>query len=280
VSQRRNPLSLSEISTIGASYRDDLRAYAMAGFDGIGIWETKLRDDAADLEALWASGLRATNCVPAVPSILPNAVIDGPADVEERIRLLCASMHRLGRYEPDCVLCLTGPAGALKQDARPVVIEGLKRVAAAADEAGVWLGLEPIHATQRDALSMVTTIPETLGLLDEADLPQVGLMVDLWHVGDTSEVERHLREHLSRISGVHVADWFPAARPDRALPQAGASRSQQLMAVLSEAGWNGAWDIEIFGDPDNADSLWSLPVDEAARRAYEAAVQTLPYERR
>ena len=57
-------LSLSEISTVTASFRDDLRAYAAAGFDGIGIWEMKLGDDEADLEAFRASGLSATNCVP------------------------------------------------------------------------------------------------------------------------------------------------------------------------------------------------------------------------
>jgi len=34
-------LSLSEISTVGASLPDDLRAYTAAGFDGIGIWEMK-----------------------------------------------------------------------------------------------------------------------------------------------------------------------------------------------------------------------------------------------
>ena len=65
--------SLSEISTVSASFRDDLRAYAAAGFDGIGIWEMKLGPDhEADLEALRASGLNVTNCVPLVPSILPQ----------------------------------------------------------------------------------------------------------------------------------------------------------------------------------------------------------------
>ena len=111
-------LSLSEISTVTASFSDDLRAYAAAGFDGIGIWEMKLGDDEADLEAFRASGLSATNCVPAVPSILPNAVIEGPDDVGERIDALCASLHRFAPYEPDCVLCLTG---------RPVVATRWRR---------------------------------------------------------------------------------------------------------------------------------------------------------
>lgn len=264
-------LSLSEISTVAASFSDDLRAYAAAGFDGIGIWEMKLGDDDADLEALQASGLRATNCVPAVPSILPNTVIEGPEDVEMRIEALCASMRRFARYEPESVLCLTGPAGAYDDaEARRLTIDGLRRVAAAADEAGVRLGLEPIHASQRDDLTLVTTIPETLALLDEAGLPNVGIMVDLWHVGDTPEIERHLAENVERITGVHVAEWFPDGRGDRALP---GERSAELMRILRDAGWRGAWDIEIFGDPDRPDSLWSLDVDAAARRAHAAIAE-------
>jgi sugar phosphate isomerase/epimerase len=255
--------SLSEISTVAASFRDDLRAYDAAGFDGIGIWEMKLGDDEEDLAALRASGLVATNCVPAVPSILPNAVVEGPEDVEERIESMCASMYRFARFEPDCVLCLTGPGD---ESLRPVVLDGLRRVAAAAADAGVRLGLEPIHASQREQLTMITTIPETLALLDEAGLTGVGIMVDLWHVGDTPEIERHLTENVARITGVHVAEQLPG-RADRGLP---GERCAELMRVLRDAGWPGAFDVEIFGDAEREDSLWSLPVDEAARRAYEA----------
>ena len=266
--------SLSEISTVAAPFADDLAAYAAAGFDGIGIWEMKLGDDDADLEAFRASGLRATNCVPAVPSILPNTVIEGPEDVGERIEALCASVHRFARYEPDCVLCLTGAAGGRDEaGARGLVIDGLRRIAAAADSAGVWLALEPIHASQRDGLTLITTIPETLALLDEAGLPDVGIMIDLWHVGDTPEVERHLTANVDRIAGVHVAEWNPPGRDDRALPGA---RCAQLMRVLHEAGWRGAWDVEIFGDSEQPDSLWSLGVDEAARRAHAAVAAIAP----
>lgn len=265
-------LSLSAISTVSASFREDLRAYAAAGFDGIGLWEMKLGDDEdGDLEAFRESGLKATNCVPAVPSILPNGVIEGPEDVDERVRALCASMHRLARYDPDCVLCLTGPAGEREEDAaRSLVIDGLRRIAAAADNAGVRLGVEPIHVSQREALTLVTTIPQTLELLYEAALPDVGIMVDLWHLWDTPDIERHLAENVDRFTGIHVGDWFTGGRGDRALPGEGISRTPDLLRILRDAGWRGAWDVEIFGDPDSADSLWSHEVDEAARRAHAA----------
>ena len=54
-------IALSEISTVGASFADDVAAYAAAGFDGIGIWEFKLPDgdDAESLHRLRESGLGA-----------------------------------------------------------------------------------------------------------------------------------------------------------------------------------------------------------------------------
>jgi sugar phosphate isomerase/epimerase len=212
-----------------------------------------------------------TNCVPNVPSILPNSVIDGPDDIGERIASICASVHRFARYEPDCVLCLTGAAGGYgESEARRLVIDGLQRIAAAAAEAGVRLGLEPIHASQRDGLTVITTIPETLELLAEADLGDVGIMVDLWHVWDTPEIDRHLAENVGRITGVHVADWRGDGRDERALPGEGVARIGALLRVLREAGWSGAWDVEIFGVPDDPASFWALDVDEAARRAYAA----------
>ena len=42
-----------------------------AGFEGIGLWEMKLGDDDADVEALRESGLEATNCVPRTPPSKP-----------------------------------------------------------------------------------------------------------------------------------------------------------------------------------------------------------------
>ena len=49
--------SISQISTLGASFDEDLAAYAAAGLDGIGIWELKLPEDGDD--ARRARGVRA-----------------------------------------------------------------------------------------------------------------------------------------------------------------------------------------------------------------------------
>ena len=67
------PISVSQVSTLGASFADDVRVYSEAGLDGIGVWELKLGDGPDDdAIALWReSGLGSATAVPAVPSILP-----------------------------------------------------------------------------------------------------------------------------------------------------------------------------------------------------------------
>jgi sugar phosphate isomerase/epimerase len=260
-------LSLSEISTVGASFDEDALAYSAAGFDGIGLWEMKLPpDDEANVELLRRVGLGVASCVPVVPSILPLGIpgMEGPPDPADRIASLRSSMQRLAAYGPECVLVLTGPA--LGDDSRRVVIEGLQDVAAAAADAGVRLGLEPGHPAQHTSVSFVSTVADAVELLEEAGLDDVGLMLDtynLWH-----EPAASLAAVAGRVTGLHVADEPPEPdRTDRVLPGEGGPRSAEHIAALRAAGWDGYLDVEIFSTPD---AFWALPVDEAARRAYAA----------
>jgi sugar phosphate isomerase/epimerase len=264
-------LSLSQISTVNASFAEDVAAYSAAGFDGIGIWEMKLpADDDANLALLSEAGLAVANCIPTIPSVLPLRLpgMEGPPDPEERVAALCASVRRLAAYEPASVLCLTGPVGDLEPEhARRLVVEGLREAAAAAREAGVRFGLEPATPRQYETVSFVNSVADALALLDEAGLEDVGIMVDtynLWH-----EEPRMLAREAERVTGLHVADE-PAepGRADRVLPGEGGSRSAEHVRALLDAGWDGFLDVEIFSTPDR---FWGLPVDEAARRAYAAA---------
>jgi sugar phosphate isomerase/epimerase len=268
-------LSLSEISTVGATFEEDVRAYAAAGFDAIGIWEFKLPpDDGANLALLAEHGLAVSNCVPIVPAVFQLGIpgMEGPEDVELRIESLCTSVRRLARYDPECVLCLSGPLG--ERDvaaARGTLIDALDRIAASAREADVPFAFEPIHPSQREAVSFVNSIEDALSLLDEAGLDDVGLLLDMYQVGEDPAVWELIARAAYRISGVHVADWATDDREERELPGLGRGETRALVEALDLAGFSGSLDVEIFSDPEH---FWGLPVEEAARRAY-AAVSAL-----
>ena len=264
-------LSLSEISTVNATFNDDVKSYAAAGFDAIGIWEFKLPRDDGVADALRAAGLAVANCVPAVPSILPWNLpgMEGPRDPQERIARLCVSMGRLARYHPSSILVITGPIGEFAFDnARRIVIEGLRQVGAAARSAGVRLGLEPIHPMQRETISFVNSIATAMELLKDTDVPDLGIMADTYNLWNESPTD--LAAIAKHVTGLHVADVpKEPGRTDRVLPGEGGPQSASLASALIKAGWRGIIDIEIFSTPDR---FWGLPVDEAAKRAYAADV--------
>jgi sugar phosphate isomerase/epimerase len=274
------PFSISQVSTLAASFDEDLAAYAEAGADGIGIWEIKLPPggDESALERLRASGLASTNAVPAVPSILPLPLMEGPAEPDERIDAICASLHRLAPFQPDCCVLLTGPAGEREPaEARRIVVEGLRRIADAASEAEVPVGLEPINREGGESWTIASSIPEALELLEEADEPSLGIMFDTWHLWSTRTVLDDIAAHAGRFTGVHVADWREPTRgwADRVLPGDGVADLPSILGALDEAGWRGPYDLEIFSDNGafgNAypDSLWDEPVFELARRGRDA----------
>jgi hypothetical protein len=83
----RPRFSISQITTLTSTFAADVRAYAAAGVDGIGVWEIKLGDggDAEALEQLDASGLGSAAAIPAVPSILPLPLMEGPEEAQQRI---------------------------------------------------------------------------------------------------------------------------------------------------------------------------------------------------
>ncbi len=264
-------LSLSTISTLNASFEDEAPAYAAAGFDSIGLWEMKLPpDDAANRALLAEHGLSVSNCVPTVPSFLPLAIpgLEGPPEPSARLDAICASITRLAAYEPDCVLCLSGPLGGRSvPDARSLVVDGLQRAAETARAGGVRLAFEPIHPGQQDTTGFVTSLADALALLDEPGLDDVGLMADTYNLA--REATEDVVAAASRFAGLHVADELTDPQPGaRALPGAGTGCATELVAALRAAGWDGTLDVEIFSTPEE---FWALPVDEAARRAYAAA---------
>jgi sugar phosphate isomerase/epimerase len=265
---------INEFTTISASFQEDVAAYAAAGADAIGICELKLPGDDAEARSLLAEArLEIGACVPAVPSILPLPRMEGPESPEERVEALCASVRRLAAFEPQCILCLTGPAGERDDaEARSIVVDGLRRVSAEAAAAGVPFGVEPIQRRFAHFWTLVSSLDETAALLDEVGRDDVGILFDTWHLWNTDGVLDGIEREAARIVGVHVADWRDPVRntDDRVFPGDGDADLPAILAALDGAGYDGLYEVEIFSDPELPDSLWNLPAGEAARRAVDS----------
>jgi sugar phosphate isomerase/epimerase len=280
-------ISVSQITTLGSPFADDIRDYAAAGLDGIGIWELKLGDggDAEALEQLEASGLASASAVPTVPSILPLPLLGGPEDPAERVEAYCRSLERLAPFRPGGVVCLTGSAeGRDPDEARSVAAAGLATIGAEAARLGLRVGLEPYQRIGGAPWSIVSTIPEAVDLIHDAgDPPAVGIQFDVWHLWNTPTVFDDIAREVDRFVGVHVCDYRVPTRSwaDRVLPGDGGADVAGILGALAAAGWDGLFDVEIFSDDGtfgttHPDSLWALPPAELLRRVRASVDRSVP----
>jgi len=265
--------SISQVSTLTASFADDVRAYTGAGVEGIGVWEIKLDD--SSLAEFQASGLSSATAVPAVPSVHPLPLLPGPATVRERVDALLRSLEVLAPYAPSAILCFTGPGD------RATAVRGVQEIAREAERLGLRLALEPFQLEGIESWSILNTLGDAAEFVDEVGSEAVGIQFDVWHLWNTPDLLDEIPRHAHLIAGVHVNDWREPTRgwADRVLPGDGATDLPAILGVLEDVGWEGFYDLEIFSDNGAfgsayPDSLWDLDAAEFARRGREAFTHT------
>jgi sugar phosphate isomerase/epimerase len=274
-------VSVSQITTLRSSFAEDVRDYAAAGLDGIGVWELKLAEgrDAEALEVLEASGLESAAAIPAIPSVLPLPLLGGLEDPAERVDAFCHSLERLAPFKPSSVVCLTGSGlGRRPDEARAIAVDGLAQIAHEAERLGLRIGLEPYHRAGGEEWTLVSSIPEAVELIrDAGDSPALGIQFDSWHLWNTPTLYDDIAREIDRFAGVHIADYREPTRgwADRSLPGEGLADVPRILRALDAAGWDGLYDIEIFSDDgtfgaDYPDSFWAAPATETLARACAA----------
>ena len=264
-------LSICQLCLPQTTFSEDLRLAAEVGYAGVSIDEGKLGPghDAAKLDEFARSGLLAAVCCPAVWSILPLTNFREPREPAARIAAICAGIKRLAPFAPTTVFCATGSRGDRSdREARGIVIEGLKRICAVADEVGVLLSLEPMTRESGVMIDgpIVATIEEALGLFADAGSERSGLVVDVWHLWDSPRFLESLTKHAGRITALQANDYRePRSARDRSMPGDGTSDVPRIFGALERGGFRGWYDLEVFSD-----ELWQLPPREFMSRGAKA----------
>ena len=266
-------LSLSEISTIGASFAEDVEAYAAAGFDAIGIWEFKLPpDDEANLALLAEHGLarlgvRARGPVGAAARdrrhgrpLRRRRAHRGARGIGAAVRRLRPRVRRLPRRPARRSHARRGNGSARRRAPAPRRRRArggnLGRLRAGApDASGRWRASSTASPTPTPCSR--SPVRRRSG---SCSTPTTS--------GTTPRCCPGSRPTSAASSASTSATGRRSTAPTASLPTEGISHTLELVAALVLAGWDGALDVEIFSTPE---LFWGLPVDEAARRAYAAA---------
>jgi len=155
---------------------------------------------------------------------------------------------------------------------RRTIVEGLKAAADTAGEAGVELGFEAIR---KDAGSIISTLPEMLGILQDIGAPNIRIIFDAWHFWDLPNIVNDLEKYADRFICIQVNDRRkPRSWADRLLPGDGDLDLPGFFSALDKGGFKGWYDLEVFSDNGMwgdtfPDSLYNLKATEVAKRGVE-----------
>jgi sugar phosphate isomerase/epimerase len=125
----------------------------------------------------------------------------------------------------------------------------------------------------------VHDLPTALAIVEGADAPNGGLVIDTWHMSKLGITPDDLRAVPARHLGwVELSDGHWRNLPDpvdetvnhRALPGEGEFPIREYVAAVREAGYDGPWGVEVLSQ-----ELRSLPIDEIFDRAYETSLAQL-----
>lgn len=266
-----NPTFLNLVLLAGEP-AEKLRAARKAGFQQVEIWREDVEKEHVALAQLAQQiGLGFTNL-----QVLRDST-GVPAAQREAKREEARQFFRLAK----ALGCDTvqAPASTDENCVAENIDDDLRWLSAEAAQHNMRLMYEPMAWSQIDH-----TLPQAWQRLERLDLPNVGLVVDLFHIcsrgGDTSHLDGIPMDRIYEVQLCDVAEpvspqnmdrLFDAARHRRQLPGDGHLPVSSFVKRLKKAGYAGPVGIEVFND-----NLKQLSAEEAAGRAWAALRHAWP----
>lgn len=243
-----NTLAISQLSTLRWSFEEDAQAYAARGFKGIGVYRPKLEDFGLDraIELLAESELSATSLswaggfTGSDGRAFEDALLDAVNAVNDAANLRAETL----------IVLAGGRNNHIRNHARRTLCDALNEIAAVAEEFNVRLSLEPIHPGCGEEWSFVHDLRSTLEIIEAVASPQLGIVLDTYHVGMDEEVVRWLPDVIPHLHLVQLGDarHSPLGEMNRCLLGEGCVPLHTILETLQEYRYRGPFEVELIGE--------------------------------
>ena len=262
---------MSQFTTMPWSFEEDIERYPDLGVEAIEVCEIKLNPErqAEQLAVLAASPLRVSSVQPVVRTLFPSASQPEPMDIENRMARFRQSIDGLSGASvgvPFITNTGVAPAGN-DQLVFDTAVEAYRSLAEYAREGGVLMALEPLNPTIMNVESSIWTIEQAMEIIEAVDRANFGLCLDYWNIWQNPRVEDSIIACGDRIFIVQVSDWrMPRSHQDRLIPGEGDIPLTELIRATRDAGYTGAYEVEIFSDGFEG-SLWAGDLADVVRQS-------------
>lgn len=239
-------LSMNELTTYRWPLEEDVRRYAAAGYEGIGVWRQKLADygEEAAVDLIAESGLRVTN-------LLWAGGFTGSCGrtPDESIQDAIHAIRLAGALGAGCLVIYPGGRNFhIYRQAERLLRGALDQLLDYAADVEVALAIEPMHAACAADWTFLTDVESTVALVESYRTPFLKLVFDTYHFGHDQAVLANLPELAPHIGVVHLADRVEAHALDQHRRRLGEGRLHlaEIVRGLVDAGYTGDFDVELI----------------------------------
>ena len=244
-------LCIHTITTKPWSIYEAISQYANAGISGISVWREAVEGhDLKDVKsAITNAGLATVSYVrggffPAASNKKRKEALDTNRRIIEEAAMLGAPLVVL--------VCGADPAQSIALSAQQVQ-DSIAELAPFAKDAGIKLGIEPLHPLYADTRSAIVTLEQANNLVEVIQSPQVGVVLDVYHTWWDPNLNREIERCIGNDSlfAFHVCDWRVPTRDllnDREIMGRGCINIKDIRKKLDRLGYNGFIEVEIFSN--------------------------------
>jgi sugar phosphate isomerase/epimerase len=248
-------LSINQRTVKNWSIPQLLKGCAAEKISFVGLWRDKIAETGLSETAkrLHDSGIKVSSICRG--GFFPAAT---PKEQEKIFEENCRAIDEAATVGAPVLVLVCG--GIVKRDidqSREMVIEGIGRLLPFAEKAGVKLGIEPLHPMFAADRSVVVSLGQANPIIEKFNSNSLGLVIDVYHVWWDPAVFTEIARASNHILGFHVNDWIvpvPDMLNGRGMMGDGVIQNKRLRESVTEAGYNGPIEVEIFNE-----RLWQLP---------------------
>lgn len=241
-------IAANEMMTYRWSFEEDIANYAQAGYAAVGVWRQKLADfgEEKGAELIREAGLTVSSLhwIGGFTGSDGRGYDDSIIDAKEAIEL-AASLNA------GCVVAYTGSRGGhTRNHARRLARGALKEVCQHAQQCNVTVAIEPMHIDCGSDWTFLNSLEDSLELLEDIGGDKLKIVCDAYHIGFCDRAISILPAAASQIGLVQLADANkpPDGEQNRCRLGEGELPLQEIVTSLCEAGYAGAFEIELLGE--------------------------------
>jgi sugar phosphate isomerase/epimerase len=236
-------ISVNDLCFPGSPLATDLERWKSLGARRIGIQTTKMQAEGWDpyIDRLRGSGLEVETIVH-----LNEHRFDDEAQIEPFQRQLSRTLSAAKLLGARSVYLNSGGRGTLTwEEMARRFCAAITPCAEQARRADIELLVEPAPTLYADRY-FTHTLRDTVHLAEQA---RVGVVIDLFACWTEAQLRESIERAMKRCHLVQVADYVLGDRalPCRAVPGDGAIPLARIIGWILEAGYRGAFDLELIG---------------------------------